>query len=179
MENFRTRKQVMVGGPYSGNTPEEIERNIVAAERLGFEVAAAGAACVVPNSMGRSYQGVPSYEEFMEVTISILANSDALIVTSDWERSSGTRREVEYAQENNIPVLFSIPELRDWLAATRDDVWPTPIEIKRMQHEIKLLRKVSRAASRLSARGMKHEDVAPLNEALDGLEDWVMRGEIV
>jgi len=60
-----TRKLVMVGGPYSGATPEEVERNIVATELLGVEIARLGGAPVVPNSMGRTIQagkGSPDYE---------------------------------------------------------------------------------------------------------------------
>lgn len=110
------RPLVMVGGPFSAKTEEEVERNIIATEQLGFEAAEVGAACIVPNSMGRTWKGTPSYEAWLEVTLSILARCDALLVTPDWERSSGTRREVEFARERGIPVFVGIEDLRRWLA---------------------------------------------------------------
>jgi nucleoside 2-deoxyribosyltransferase len=110
------RPLVMVGGPFSAKTAEQVERNIVATEQLGFEADAAGAAAIVPNSMGRTWRGVPSYEDILDVTMSILARSDALLVTTDWERSDGTKREVDFARSRGIPVLVGIEDLRRWLA---------------------------------------------------------------
>jgi hypothetical protein len=124
----------MVGGPFSGKTPEEKEQNIVATERLGIEVAEAGGAPIVPNSMGRTWSGSPGYEVWMEITLSILARCQAFIVTPDWDRSSGTRREVEASLFLGVPVFYDIVALRSSLAI-KDELLrvASPVEKRRLQ----------------------------------------------
>lgn len=113
----------MVGGPFSADTPEGCEKNIVATEMLGIKVAELGAAPIVPNSIGRSvmqvmastYAGSATWKDWIEVTLSILSRSDALIVTPDWETSQGVRREVEAALSTGIPVFYDLDTLKEWL----------------------------------------------------------------
>lgn len=132
----------MVGGPFSGDSPEACEQNIVATEMLGIEVAGVGGAPIVPNSMGRSvmkvmaenYVGSPGYEVWIEITLSILARSDAFIVTKNWEKSSGTRREIEAAFFFGVPVFYDIPSLKRWMDAPLVPMSPV---IKRRLRSIK------------------------------------------
>ena len=126
----------MVGGPFSGDTLEDIERNIVATELLGIEVVRVGGACVVPNSMGRAVlaaKDAPGYAVWMEVTKAILAGCAALIVTPDWKRSSGTRTEVDEAVRLGIPVFFDIPSLAAWLALPDYPSDVSPVTTQRLR----------------------------------------------
>jgi len=124
------KRLVMVGGPFSADTPEGCERNIVATEMLGIDVAAVGGAPIVPNSMGRSvmksmtadYVGSPGYEVWIDITLSILNRSDAFIVTPTWAQSSGTRREVEAAFFFGVPVFYDVPSIKKWLAIPDHEV---------------------------------------------------------
>jgi hypothetical protein len=108
-------KVVFVSGPFSADTKAGCEANIVRSEQLGFEVGAAGAAPIVPNSIGRTWDGVPSYEFWIEATKEILRRCDALITVPGWEKSSGARGEVALAKELGIPVFHSIENLKAWL----------------------------------------------------------------
>jgi hypothetical protein len=121
----------MVGGPFSGKTPEDQERNIVATELLGIQVAEAGGAPIVPNSMGRTWKGSPSYEVWIDITKAILARCDAFIVTPNWEQSSGTRAEIEEAFFACIPVFYDIEALSEWLRLPDYEIRTPSPETKR------------------------------------------------
>lgn len=116
------KRVVFVGGPFSADTPEELDANIVRIEMLAHEVAAAGAAPVVPNSLGRTYKGHPAYEFWIEATKVILRRCDALLVTPDWERSAGTRGEVAEARDLGMPVFYNLDQLKTWLAIPSGDL---------------------------------------------------------
>lgn len=159
------KRVVMVGGPFSGKTPEDQERNIVATERLGIEVAEAGGAPIVPNSMGRTWAGSPTYEVWMEITLSILARCDALIVTPNWAQSSGTRQEAEAALFLGVPVFYSIRALTAWLAIKAELLRvASPVEKRRLQ--------TVQAGVEICAKpiGKRTEQFHVINEALCALQ---------
>lgn len=125
---MQLKRLAMIGGPFSADTPAMRERNMVATEMLGHAVALAGGAPVVPNAMGRTYDGKPVYEVWIEITLATLARCDAFIVTPEFAKSSGTKREIEEAFFFGVPVFyakyahgFTLPEtydadvLRRWL----------------------------------------------------------------
>jgi hypothetical protein len=109
-------KVVYVAGPFRGSNSWEMEENIRRAERLALDVWRLGAACVCPHTNTRFFQGAADDAVWLDGDLEILARCDAVIMTSDWKRSSGARAEEAFAQQRNIPVFYDLIDLIVWLA---------------------------------------------------------------
>lgn len=68
--------------------------------------------CLVDH-MGRTF-GWEDYKTYFEFVTAWLVVSDALYLVSGWETSAGTKREIEMAWENHIPVFDNLPELYEY-----------------------------------------------------------------
>ncbi len=110
-------KLIYIGGPFSGPTRSDVQANIRRAEILGLEVARLGAMPVVPhaNTSHPHYEIVQPYPFWIEGTMALLRVCHALILTADWERSSGARGEHEDAVSRGMPVFYALGELKSWL----------------------------------------------------------------
>jgi hypothetical protein len=119
--NYRNRNHpelppvIYVGGPFRGDSAWDIEENIRRAERLSLEVWRLGAACLCPHTNTRFFQGAAPDDVWLDGDLAMLHRCDAFLVTNDWNRSSGTRAEVQFCEEQGIPVLYNLDELKDWL----------------------------------------------------------------
>lgn len=100
-------KIVYVAGPFRAPTAWDIEQNIRRAEALALEVWRAGTACICPHANTRFYQGAAPDEIWLNGDLEIVRRCDAVLTTHDWERSSGTRGEVELAHKSGIPVFHA------------------------------------------------------------------------
>ena len=108
-------KVVYVAGPFRGPDSWAIESNIRRAETLALEVWRHGAAAVCPHANTRFYQGAAPDSVWLDGDLAILAKCDALLMTPDWERSSGARAERDFARERNIPIFYTLDALVAWL----------------------------------------------------------------
>jgi hypothetical protein len=108
-------KVVYVAGPFRGQHSFAIAENVRRAERLALEVWRLGAACICPHTNTAHFQGAAPDHVWLDGDLEILRRCDALIVTPDWERSSGARAEVDFAREHRIPVFLSLTSLDAWL----------------------------------------------------------------
>lgn len=108
---------VYVAGPYSAPDRDGVEENIARAELLGLEVCKLGAMPVIPhsNTAHPFFEAAQPYQFWIEGTLELLRRSDAVVLTSDWERSSGARGEVAEAQRLGKPVFRTLTELEHWL----------------------------------------------------------------
>jgi hypothetical protein len=95
-----------------------MEKNIRAAETLALEVWRLGAACLCPHTNTRFFQGAAPDSVWLEGDLEMLRRCDALMLTADWERSSGARAEREEAILHNIPIFHELADLRYWLETT-------------------------------------------------------------
>lgn len=109
-------KVVYVAGPFRGPNNWEIEENIRRAERLALEVWRAGAACLCPHTNTRFFQGAADDAIWLDGDLEMLARCDAIVMTDDWQRSSGARAEEAFARARQIPVFYDVATLRGWLA---------------------------------------------------------------
>lgn len=57
--------------------------------------------------------GVFNYDDYFNNSQPWLDVSDVVFVCPGWEDSKGTRREIERAKENGIPVYYSLAELHE------------------------------------------------------------------
>lgn len=107
---------VYVAGPFRGKSHWEIAENIRNAERLALEVWRAGAAALCPHANTAHYQDAAPDHLWLNGDLEMLARCDAMLMTPDWQRSSGARAEHEFALKNGIQVLYTIDALKVWLA---------------------------------------------------------------
>ena len=108
-------KLVYVAGPFRGPNAWEIEQNIRRAEALALEVWRAGFACVCPHTNTRFFQGAADDSVWLDGDLELLRRCDAILMTPDWERSSGARAEEAFARANGVTVFYGLAELREWL----------------------------------------------------------------
>lgn len=110
---------VYVGGPFRGPSSWDIEQNIRRAEELALEVWRLGVACLCPHTNTRFFQNAAPDEVWLNGDLELLRRCDAMLMTQDWERSSGARKEVEFAKRLGIPVFYTLEELRVWLGRAK------------------------------------------------------------
>lgn len=108
-------KVIYVAGPFRGPNAWEIEQNIRRAEALSLEVWRMGAAALCPHTNTRFFQGAADDSVWLDGDLELLARCDAILMTPDWTRSSGARAEHDFAKERQIPVIYSLGELRLFL----------------------------------------------------------------
>lgn len=105
-------KVVYVAGPFRGPDSWAIENNIRRAEELALDVWRAGFAAICPHTNTRFFQGAAPDDVWLDGDLAILAKADAILMTPDWQRSSGARAEHDFAQQRGIPVFYSLDELK-------------------------------------------------------------------
>lgn len=108
-------KVVYIAGPYRGRDAWEIEQNIRRAEALSLEVWRAGAAALCPHTNTRFFQGAADDSVWLEGDLELLSRCDAVLMTPDWERSTGARAERDHAEREGIAVFYTLPEVVAWM----------------------------------------------------------------
>ena len=109
-------KLIYVAGPFRASTRWGVELNIRRAEALALEVWRLGAVGVCVHSMCRYFEGAAD-DVWLAGDLELLRRCDAVLVTDDWERSTGAIAEVKFARDNQIPVFFNLSRLHQWLTA--------------------------------------------------------------
>jgi nucleoside 2-deoxyribosyltransferase len=108
-------KVVYIAGPFTGPNNWEIELNVRSAENIAMAVAEMGGMPLCPHSNTRFFHGTISAEFWYEGTLELLRRADAVVVVSGWQRSKGTRREIDEAGRLGKPVFYSLADLSNWL----------------------------------------------------------------
>lgn len=124
-------KLVYIAGPYRGANAWEVECNIRRAEALALEVWKLGAAAICPHANTRFFQNAAPDETWLEGDLEILRRCDAIMLTSDWRRSSGACGEVAVAKMRGIPIFDDLGVLERWLQAKKlvwtGEDWSLPV----------------------------------------------------
>lgn len=108
---------VYVAGPFRGPDSWAIEGNIRRAEELSLEVWRLGAAALCPHTNTRFFQGAAPDEVWLRGDLEMLSRCDAILMTPDWQRSSGARVEESFAREHGIAVFYDLEALKGWVEA--------------------------------------------------------------
>ena len=104
-------KLVYVAGPYRAPHNWGIEQNIRRAEELAFRVWEAGYTALCPHANTRFFQHALPDDIWLEGDLEMLRRCDAVVLTPDWQSSSGARAEVAFARNHGIPVYESVEAL--------------------------------------------------------------------
>jgi nucleoside 2-deoxyribosyltransferase len=110
-----SKKLIFISGPFRARTAWDIECNIRRAEELALEVWRLGHPAICPHSNTRFFQDAAPDEVWLDGYIEMLRRCDAMILTEDWEQSSGTLAERAYAIEHGIPVFTDLTSLKEFL----------------------------------------------------------------
>ena len=109
-------KRVYVAGPYSADNVLDVLKNIGRGEKTCAELFRLGFAPFCPWHDKSFVTDRPddqfTIQQFYEYSIAWLEVSDAVLVLLNSENSKGTQAEIKRAMELNIPVFYSIEELR-------------------------------------------------------------------
>ena len=110
---------IYTAGPFSGKTRDEVEANIDRMVALSLEVARLGAFPVCPhaNTAHPDFEKLQPYTFWIDGTMELLRRCDAVLLSADWERSSGARGERAEAERLRLPVFASLDELAIHLGA--------------------------------------------------------------
>lgn len=114
-------KLIYVAGPFSAKTRAGVEINIARAVDLGLEVAKLGACPWIPhaNTAHPEFERVQKYDFWIKATLRQLRVCDGMILTPDWQKSSGARGEHAEMLALQRPIFYSLPELAAWLSECR------------------------------------------------------------
>lgn len=95
-----------IAGPFRAPTDEGVRENIRAAERVGLVVAKVGGNPLIPHANTGSFHGVAGIPEqfWLDATMELMRRCDVVILTPDWQKSSGARAERAEAEKLSIPV---------------------------------------------------------------------------
>ena len=115
------KEVVFVSGPFRGKNTWDTEQKIRRAEELSFEVwklneEGLDVAVICSHTNSRFFDKTIDDEYFLDAYLEILKRCDVMLVTPDWKSSEGARAEVDFCEEHEIPVMYSIDELREWLS---------------------------------------------------------------
>ncbi len=114
---------VYVAGAFSGKDSDpirnrlEVEANVLAAEAMGVEVSRLGAYPIIPhaNTANPAFEKTQDYDFWIKGTLKLMFKCDAVLMIPNWGASSGARKEEREARAKNLPVFYSLSELREWL----------------------------------------------------------------
>lgn len=115
-------KVVYVAGPFRGPDHWAIAENIRNAERLALEVWRLGAACLCPHANTAHFQNAAPDDVWLDGDLEMLSRCDAVLMTPDWERSSGARAEHEFAKQRGIPAFYCVGSLARWVSRAAEPV---------------------------------------------------------
>lgn len=106
-------KIAYVAGPYRAQSEYLVKKNIRAAEEIGVKLWYYGFIAIVPHLntqfFGGAY-GMPD-DVWLKGDLEILKRCDIVVVTPNWEFSSGTKEEIALAEKLGIDVYYWSKEL--------------------------------------------------------------------
>lgn len=112
-------KKIYIAGPYSSDTVIGMLGNIRNGIKMAARIMAGGFAVFCPWLDHQIFLHLPDGSEmgvpfFQEASMEWLKVSDAVLVLSGWEKSNGTKSEIQVAKDLGIPVFFGLLDLYEW-----------------------------------------------------------------
>jgi hypothetical protein len=112
------KKLVYIAGPYTSDTCEGVAMNVRIAEEHGKQVLLAGHVPLVPHRISAMWDlddrfaGFSHSDWLEKFCFPLLKACQAIYLFSGWTESPGAVKEFEFAAKHNIPVVYTIDELR-------------------------------------------------------------------
>jgi len=99
---------IYIAGPFTADTDDGIRENIAIANNWSMSAWKRGFAAVCPHMNTANGMGICDEEVFLKGDISIMLRCDAVLLVPGWERSAGTRKEIDVAKSKAIPVFTTL-----------------------------------------------------------------------
>lgn len=101
---------VYIAGKYSG----DIAGNIQVAREAAIKVWEAGFTAICPhlNTAFFDQDCTCTYIDYLDGDFEILKRCDAILMLENWQDSEGAKKEYEFAKYFDIPIYFTVEELR-------------------------------------------------------------------
>lgn len=109
---------IYVAGPYRGDRPIDVKRNIRNADIWGERLVDLGIAVHIPHKNTEGYEGLQNDQWFLDATMESMRRCDAVFLIPGWEKSSGARGEKAEAERLGIPVFDDLKDLYMWFSRT-------------------------------------------------------------
>lgn len=115
MSEFKPVPLIYTIGPMTATTSWEWEQNLRRAEEVGLKPLHVdnGLAVHCPQINGRFFRDNVTYEVALRADKSALRACNAALVLPGWQESKGSNEEIEFCDEQGIPLFFSVDELLD------------------------------------------------------------------
>ena len=94
-----------IAGPFRAPTAWGIAQNVRHAEEIGLMVAQAGAMPLIPHANTANFHGEGSDQLWLDGTLELMRRCDVVVLTPDWQRSSGARAERDEAERIGLPIF--------------------------------------------------------------------------
>jgi len=97
-----------VGGPYRDSRGDYyVTQNIERAKYVSVELWRKGYAVICPHCNTAYFSGALSDEaDFLDGGLELLSRCDLLVVIDGWQKSQGTKAEIQMAHQKGIPVYY-------------------------------------------------------------------------
>jgi nucleoside 2-deoxyribosyltransferase len=93
-----------VAGPIRNQSHWERHKNILRAEAVAVQLWQKGFAVICPHKNTEFIDGAVSSDAIEQGDLELLGRCDGMVLLVGWSLSAGTRVEVEYALQHNIPI---------------------------------------------------------------------------
>jgi len=114
---------VYLAGPYRAPTEWKLRKNIEKSADKAMDIwklnrdGAKRVIPVAPCLNSAFFGGELPDELYLDADLALLLRCDAITVADGWENSKGVLAEIKFAEDNGIPVLYSVEELDAWMDA--------------------------------------------------------------
>lgn len=105
---------VYIAGPFTADTPEDVDANIDAAEKVAAQIIGSSSkfVVIVPHSLGRSFKDGPGSPDYWyRATMTVAKQCDVVVTVPGWERSRGSGAEVAWFSKTKRGIYHSVPDL--------------------------------------------------------------------
>ena len=96
-----------------------VQQNVMRAMKLAVEVWRMGAVALTPHANTMFFTGAADDKVWLDGDLELLRRSDAILMTPDWQESSGARAEHGYAVQMGLPVFYNLLDVEEWLRTTQ------------------------------------------------------------
>jgi hypothetical protein len=102
---------VYIAGPYRAPTFLMRDENIRRAGALAAKVWAAGHVALCPHMNSAHMDEHAPDDHWLDGTMELMRRCDAVLLVEGWQRSGGTRSEIEEANKRGMPIWDDLADL--------------------------------------------------------------------
>jgi len=106
------KKIFYVAGPYRADTERGVVENIRMAEAVAIEIWKTGHIALCPHLNTRLFGGILPDEAWLEGAIELMKRCDGIVLVPGWQKSQGTKIEIEKAQSMDMPVFHNVSDIK-------------------------------------------------------------------